>query len=78
MRDDSPASGDRGVDAPRPGHALQLALAALLESEPRSCDEVAHRLGDEHLARPGESGNAGADVDGDAADVVAAELDPCS
>ena len=45
------------------------------EGDPRADDEIAHGPGGEHLARPGERRNPRRDVDGDAADVVADQLD---
>ena len=41
-----------GVDVPLAGHALQLPDAAVLEGQARAGRQVAHRRGDEHLARP--------------------------
>src|SRR2546421_4265695 len=55
-----------GVETPQPRHTFQLVLAALLEVDACPCDEVLHRLRDEHLAPAGERGDAGADYDGEA------------
>src|SRR2546423_1777707 len=62
------------IEPPRPGNALQLVLAALLEGDPGAGDEVAHRARDEHLARPGERRDARAGVDGDPAHLPVREL----
>src|SRR2546423_1061407 len=62
------------IEPPRPGDALQLVLAALLEGDPGAGDEVAHRARDEHLARPGERRDARAGVDGDPAHLPVREL----
>src|SRR2546423_14547095 len=62
------------IEPPRPGNALQLVLAALLEGDPGAGDEVAHRARDEHLARPGERRDARAGVDGDSAHLPVREL----
>src|SRR5947208_16184924 len=51
--------------------ALELVDAAIVERQARSDDEVAHRAGDDDLARVGQRGDAGADVDGEAGEVVA-------
>src|SRR5687768_10058057 len=64
----SGASGmQHGVDGPRARDALQLVLAAWFEREARAGDEILDGARDEDLARPRERGDAGADVDGDAA-----------
>src|SRR3990170_2515242 len=68
-------SPDHPVQAPAVGDALQLVPAGILEHEARAGHEILHRLGHEHLARSGERPDAGADVDGDATDVVAPPLD---
>src|SRR5207248_11424098 len=44
------------------------------EADAGSVDEIAHRARDEHLARPRQRGDSGADVDGDAREIVAAQL----
>src|SRR5918912_4581027 len=62
------------IDLPRPGDALQLVLAALLEGDPGAGDEVAHRARDEHLARPRERRDARPRVDGDPAHLPVREL----
>src|SRR5262249_58605905 len=51
-----------GVEAPLPGHALQLVRATVLELDARARDEVLDRLRDEHLSARREAGHAGADV----------------
>ena len=48
--------------------------AAVVEFEPGPDHEVAQRAGDKHVVPSGQSGYASADVHGDAADVVAADL----
>src|SRR5256714_8460213 len=62
------------IEPPRPGNALQLVLAALLEGDPGAGDEVAHRAPDEHLAPPGERRDARAGADGDPAHLPVREL----
>src|SRR5918912_3540752 len=71
------------IDLPRPGHALELVLAALLEGDPRAGDEVAHRARDEDLTRPGQRRDPRAGVDGDPAHLPVRELalagvEPCA
>ena len=63
------------VDLPLPGHALQLAAAAGLEAEPGADRKIVHRARGEDLAAVSEVADAGGNVDTDAADVVADELD---
>ena len=48
--------------------------AAIFEAEARADYEVLHGARDDDLARLGERGNPGADVYGDAADVVSDQL----
>src|SRR6266540_3187475 len=60
--------------SPNAGDTLQNLLASLLELDPRPGDEVSHRRGDEHLPGGRSRGHARADVDCDAADLVAEEL----
>src|SRR5918911_699338 len=62
------------IDLPRPGDALQLVLAALLEGDPGAGDEVAHRARDEDLTRPGQRRHPRAGVDGDPAHLPVREL----
>src|SRR6185437_14383188 len=64
----------RCIQAPRPRHSLQLPFAAVLESQARAGDEVFDGLRDEHLARPGGSGDACPDRDGQARNLAVVEL----
>src|SRR3954451_20659080 len=64
-------AGGGSVDAPGAGYALELVFASVGHGEARSDDEVLDGLGDEDLAGAGEGRDAGADVDGEPADVVA-------
>src|SRR5687768_4282656 len=57
------------VDAP------QLELAAVVEREPGPGEEVAHRARDEDLPRLGDREDPGGCMDGDAAHVIALDLD---
>jgi hypothetical protein len=59
---------------PLAGDALELGDAAVLEVQVRAGDEILDRGGDEHLAGPGERGDASTDVDGEPGDLVACEL----
>ena len=52
------------VEAPRP-HALQLALATVLEGNARAGDEVFDGSRHEHLARAGGGSDSRSGVDGD-------------
>jgi len=63
-----------GEDLPLIGDALQRVRPPVLERDPRADDEVLHSPGDEDLPRPGQSGNAGADVDTHASDVSVSEF----
>jgi IS30 family transposase len=63
------------VEAPRAGDAPELVLAPIVEDQTGSHDEVGHRARRPDRARLREGGNPRRDVDGDAADIVAAELD---
>src|SRR6185436_8716615 len=64
----------RRPQAPGPGHALERVLAAVGEADPGADDEVLDGVGDEHLARRRERADARADVDREAADVLADRL----
>ena len=68
-----PSVDDR-VELPLAGHALELVDAAVVEVDAGAGDEILDGARDEHLARPGLRGDARADVDGDAGDLVVAEL----
>src|SRR5207247_5244104 len=63
-------SPEDGEHLPFVGDPLQDVLPPVLEGEARADDEVLDRPGHEHLARAGEGGDPGADVDGQPADVV--------
>src|SRR5207244_1177224 len=67
------SGGDR-VQRPAVRDALEIVLAALGEPQARSGDQVSHRARDEDLTGLRECGHAGADVYGEAADVVPAQL----
>jgi hypothetical protein len=43
-------SGGESEEAPRVRDALELMLAAILESKARARDEILHRAGDQYLA----------------------------
>src|SRR5205807_5188539 len=64
-----------GVEAPRTGDALQLVFAAILEFDPRSRNERRHGARYDDLAGTGSSHDPCADVHGDPAHVLPAELD---
>src|SRR5262245_30506568 len=66
---------DHGEQAPRPGRAVQLVLAALLEGEARAGEEVADRARDDDFAGPGGRGDPGADPGGGPVRVGAHTLD---
>ena len=67
-------SHPRGEHLPLTWHALQRGGAPRLERDSRASDEVAHGARHEDFATGGLVGHAGADVHGDAADVVATHL----
>ncbi len=48
---------------------------AVMKPQPGASDEVPHGTGDEHLAGPGQSGDARRYVDGNTANIVALDLD---
>src|SRR6478672_6852676 len=56
-------------------HTLEGVLAASGKAEARPGDQVDDDARDENLARPGRCCHTRGDVDGDAADVVVAQLD---
>ena len=62
------------VELPLVGDALQCVGAAIGEGDARARDQVLHGAGDEDLAGTGDRRDPCADVDGDAADVVVAQL----
>ena len=62
------------VESPFAGDALERVGAPLLEAETRAGNEVLDGAGHEDLACSGERGDAGADVHGDAADLVSDDL----
>src|SRR3954451_23691815 len=63
-----------GVKAPGPRHALEPALAPIIELDTRADDQVLHGGGDEDLSGSGGGRNPLADVDGDAGDVIAPDF----
>src|SRR5829696_1971399 len=67
------SGGDR-KQPPRARNTLELVLAAVLELDPRTCDEVLHGRRDENFAGSGERSYACADRDGDAGDLVVVQL----
>src|SRR5829696_1600290 len=67
-------SSSHGEHPPLAGHTLQRVTTAVDEVDVGSVDEISHRARDKHLARTGEGGNPGADVHGDARQVVPAQL----
>src|SRR5215218_10105820 len=67
-------SSSHGEHMPLAGHALQRVTTAVDEVDVGSADEIPHGARDQHLARAGEGGNPGADVHGDARQVVAPQL----
>src|SRR5437867_7138897 len=62
-------------DLPLSGNSLQHVASAILELQARAGDQVHHRSGDQDLAGACECGDPGADVDRDARNVGALELD---
>src|SRR5207302_1218823 len=64
-----------GVEVPLPGDALQRPGAAIDAHHLRAGDELADGAGDEDLPGAGLGGDAGAEVDGDTADLAVHELD---
>src|SRR5512132_4289452 len=74
--DDAGVASDRLDRVHEPGarHALELVFPAFGEHDARAGDEVGHRAGDQHLVGARERRHAGADVDRDAAYVLAGDL----
>src|SRR5262245_33093186 len=68
-------SADHSVQMPLVRYALQRVLARVLEHEIRSRDEVPYGRGDEDHPGVGGSRDPGPDMDGDATNVVAVDLD---
>jgi hypothetical protein len=68
-------SAEQLVEMPAVGDALQLVFAGVFELQPRAGGEVFHRGAHENLPCVGERADARADVDREAADVVASEFD---
>ena len=67
-----------GEQVPISRDALQLMHASILETDPRAGDEILDSSRDEHLAAVRVPRHAGADVDGDAADLSVHQLAlPC-
>src|SRR5262245_47775220 len=64
-----------GEELPTPGDTFELVLAAIVEFEPRTRDQVGECPRDKDLVGFGEIAHALADVDGDAGDIVASYLD---
>jgi len=55
-------------------HAFERVGTAILETKTRPGHQVLDRAGDEHLTALGECGHARADVNGDAAELIADDL----
>ena len=68
-------SAHHPVQAPAVGDALQLVLAGVLEDEPAPGGQVLHGRETSTSDGPGQRRDASADVDRDAGDVVADQLD---
>src|SRR5574342_733614 len=70
------SSADRrdSEEAPFAGDALECLNSPLFETDAGARDEVLDGAGDEDFACSGERGDPGADVDGDASDLVADDL----
>src|SRR5947209_9246878 len=62
------------VEMPVARDALEFVLAAILEGEVRTSNEIPYRAGDEGLARPGARRDPCSDVDGYAPELVAENL----
>ena len=73
-REDALGGWRDGVETPLAWHALQLGHAAVVECDSGSGDEVLYGLRDKHLSRRRPRGDAGADRDGDAGDLVVEQL----
>src|SRR5512135_2298300 len=67
-------SGTDGEEAPRAGHALQLALAAVIEPELGAGEQVGHGARHQDLARPGLLRDTRGDVYRQSAEVASAQL----
>ena len=63
------------VDLPRPRHALEFVLTAVLEIDTRTGDEVLDRRGHEHLPSTSERRHPRPTVDSHAGNIVVLELD---
>jgi len=66
--------GARGIELPRPANALELVLAAVVEVQPRPRQQIGDCAGYKHFARMRFLRDARSNVDGNAAEVVAAPL----
>ena len=64
-----------GEERPLTRHALQSPLAAMLEFHVRPCHQQGDGSRDPYLPRIGVLSDAGSDMDPDAPDVVATDLD---
>src|SRR5262249_43521675 len=69
-----PAALLDGEQPPLPRHTLELINTALHKLEPGPDHQIAQRAGHQHLVGPRHRANARADVHGDPADVIAADL----
>src|SRR5215218_3613679 len=70
-----PGSSARGEQLPGVAQALEGVGAAVLQGDAGAGDQVPDGPRDQHLAGAGGGHDAGPDVDGDAADVVAAQVE---
>jgi hypothetical protein len=70
-----PRQPDDREQTPLARHTLEGVLAASGKAEARPGDQVNDDARDEHLARSGRCCHTRGDMDGDAADVVVAQLD---
>src|SRR2546421_5060699 len=67
-------SSSHGEHGPFAGDALQCVVAALVELDAGTGNQIAHGARDEHLTRPRERRDAGADVHRDPSEIVAPHL----
>src|SRR5919106_5109232 len=68
------ASGLSSVELPPTWDALQFVLASVDETQPGAGDEIGDGARGEHLSRVGEVADAGAEMHGDPAEIVASAL----
>ena len=63
------------VEVPGAWHTFERVIPAVVELDPRPRDEIPDRSGDEDLVGFGQRRDPGADVHGNATDIVAGKLD---